>query len=403
MAGAVALMLLGVSGYFKGIGAVASLQWDLTAVAAGATAMFMAWRVLHGHLPGRLVIGVTIVWASFVPPALYAAVSPAADRKLLLLFSATLLCALGPILIDERGLRIWIYGQVVAAAVMAGLLWTNRDSHVGREALRLANDEVGTIASARMLGAGVLVVILVGLHRRKWLIPCGIGAAGGILLMLDVGSRGPVLSFVLVLVVLAGLSRLTRSMRIAAVGLVVGAIYLFFSYVTSSGNAAVQRIGTFITGDTADTTRQYLYRLSGEIIASNPQGLGWGGFGDLPDAGPFRSSDGDAYPHNIFLEVGVEAGWLALIVVVAYCLVCLRRLRDSSVDMAGRIVFALALYWLLVAQTSSDINGNRMTWLALSFGLVGATQLRATRRDASPRPETTSSHRVSDAQQHVDR
>jgi hypothetical protein len=33
--------------------------------------------------------------------------------------------------------------------------------------------------------------------------------------------------------------------------------------------------------------------------------------------------------------------------------------------------YSLAIYWLAVAQTSNNINGNRVTWAALAFGFAG--------------------------------
>ena len=383
-----AYLVLGCSGYFKGSRAAALLPVDLTVLGIVATGGFVLFRALHGHLPTRLVTVVLVVWGTFLPAAFVAPGGAAADRKLLLLFTATLLCALGPMLIDERGLKIWIYGQLVASGAMALLLWTNRDSAVAQQLHRLANEEVATITSARMLGAGVLILSLLAVHVRRLAAPCLGAALVGVGLMLDVGSRGPVLSLVFVLVLLAAATRFSDwRWRLASVVLVSAAVAGFLSYVTSSRSDAVRRIGGFISGDYTDTSRTYLYGISTDLISHHPLGIGWGGFARLPSVAPFVNSQGSAYPHNLFLEVGVEGGWLAMGAVAAYCVVCLRKLRRTSFTLTGRLVFGLAIYWLLVAQTSSDVNGNRMTWIALSMALVYSESRLSERQPRVSSPE----------------
>ena len=51
----------------------------------------------------------------------------------------------------------------------------------------------------------------------------------------------------------------------------------------------------------------------------------------------------------------------------------------ESVAMLG-----LGVYWFAVAQTSSDINGNRMTWAMLVLGLMYYFQARDGRRAEQP-------------------
>ena len=94
------------------------------------------------------------------------------------------------------------------------------------------------------------------------------------------------------------------------------------------------------------------------------------GFLRFPGRSDFGDAAGKTYPHNIFLEVAVEGGWIALLAFVVFVAVCLRALVRNSVDLKGRCFLALGVYWLLVAQTSSDLNGNRMTWIALAAGLA---------------------------------
>jgi hypothetical protein len=371
--GALALAVLGFSGYFKWIPALSELRIDPTLVGFVLVVLMIALNLLQRNPPSPLIACVVLgVWATFLPALVIAPATDAAGRKILLLLTATLACALGPFVLDRRGLWAWIGAQVLAGTAMAVVLWTNRDGSVAVEANRLAVDEVDTISSARVLGGAVLVVLLVGLARRRFLLPCLAASIGGVALMLAVGSRGPTISLVLALIFLVALARFPRhGHRLLTVVAGVVASAAFLTYVLSSRVESVQRLAALITGAEVDRSREYLYELALSRMGDFPMGVGWGGFATLPSASGFVNSRGEAYPHNFFLEIGVEAGWLALGAVLVYCVVCLERLRRRSDDLVGRILFGLAMYWLLVAQTSSDINGNRMTWIALSMGLIG--------------------------------
>ncbi len=380
--GAAALAVLGFSGYFKGVASLNQLPVDPTVLGLVLVAFAMAMNVLQRRLPSLMIAAVVLgLWATFLPAVVIAPATEAADRKILLLLTATLACALGPFVLDRRGLKVWIGAQVVAGIAMVGVLMVNRDSAVVAAYQRLTVEEVTTIASARVLGGAVLVLLLVGLARRRWRLLCLGASVGGVVLMLQVASRGPTLSLALALVVLAALTQLPRrGQRVLVIGSGVVAGAIFLAIVLSSQAEPVRRLAGLLTGDDQDRSREFLYGLAVSRIADAPQGMGWGGFGTIPSTSPYTNSEGQGYPHNFFLEIGVEAGWLALVATIAYCLLCLVRLQQRSEDLVGRILFGLALYWLLVAQTSSDVNGNRMTWIALSVGLIGS----ASRRTGAP-------------------
>jgi O-antigen ligase len=376
--GAIALAVLGFSGYFKRVIDTEALPIDLTLLGVVLVMVMILWNLLQHRPPSLLIAAVVFgLWATFLPAALIAPATDAASRKIVLLLTVTLACALGPFIMDRRGLQVWIGAQVVAGTAMAVVLWTHRDNPVAAQSQRLAIEEVDTIATSRVLGGAVLVLLLLGLSRRALFAPCLAAAAGGIALMLAVGSRGPTLSLGLALLLLAALTRMRhRWQRLLAVGTAIVAGTVFLIYVLSSRSDSVQRIAGALTGLEVDQSRQYLYTLALNRLADSPLGLGWGGFATLPSASPFLSARREAYPHNFFLEIGVEAGLLALLATMVYCVICLERLRRGSHDLVGRILFGLGVYWLLVAQTSSDINGNRMTWIALSVGLLGTASRR---------------------------
>jgi hypothetical protein len=74
----------------------------------------------------------------------------------------------------------------------------------------------------------------------------------------------------------------------------------------------------------------------------------------------------------------------------------LTRLQRLSVDVTGAAVFGTAIYWLLNAQVSSDMVGNRFMWISLACGLASYADLSrlppGRSRDRAPvRPESLAS------------
>jgi O-antigen ligase len=91
---------------------------------------------------------------------------------------------------------------------------------------------------------------------------------------------------------------------------------------------------------------------------SEPGGLGWGAFTQLPISG----NSEDRYPHNLWIELALEAGWLASLATLAITLVAFVRavaFAQSSDGVAGGALAALLLFGMTNASVSGDVNDNR--------------------------------------------
>lgn len=397
-ASALFLALLGLSGYFKGVPwANRLIPVDLTLLGTALTLVAIIGVVLDRTRMVAVLIPVGLLWLTFVPGMFLAPDTPDASRKVQLLLTSTLLCCIGALVLDRRGLRIWLIAQIGAGAVMSFVVWLGRDQALSTVQGRLLSDDVTSISSARVVGSAALILVILIVQRRGWLVPGGLIVAGGLTLLLNIGSRGPVLSLGITLIVLVLTSRGTsQRTRVAAAAALAVVGYLFVSYVLSVHTYAAQRLSGLFTDQATDSGRQYLYRVAESHISLTPQGLGWGGFAVQPEVGSLVNATGTLYPHNFLLEIAVEGGWLALIGIVAFCVVTIWRLRRASVDPLARVAYALAVYWLLVAQTSSDINGNRMTWIALSIGLIDMDVLAPRLRRLSASDESANAQSASD-------
>lgn len=235
------------------------------------------------------------------------------------------------------------------------------------------------IALARASGLGLLTITSFLLRtQRRTMARFGMGAIAVLQLWagLRAGARGPVLAFVLAVLLFFALSirgfpvvRVDRfALQLACVVLLVVVLLLpvaseLFSTVVSRTMVLVTRLGTSVT------TRIRLFRAAAGLWAESPLwGIGVGQFG-LMVAGV----DARFYPHNIVLELGVETGLigvlaLSMMVTVAvtggrHCLLS----REGVAKITGKYLLVAFSFLAVNAMVSGDINDNRMlfTFIAL--------------------------------------
>lgn len=119
------------------------------------------------------------------------------------------------------------------------------------------------------------------------------------------------------------------------------------------------------TNDDAVNVRREIYALSVEMIKEKPVfGWGIGGFKN-PDKGYLAMFN--KYPHNLFLEVGVEFGVVGIIFLIYLLSTIFRTLLNYEPIWLS--IFLLAL-WL--SMFSKDITTNTAIWMFLSFPAISA-------------------------------
>ncbi len=387
---AVGLLGLGYAGYVKGLPALAALRIDLTALFALLVAVGVVVAVARGGVVTGVVPGIAGLWLVFGIGAASAWWQPDGMYKTVLLYTVTLLCVLAPaaLLTDERSRRWLIGATVLAGLAMAALLLINPSREAEAVFGRLTLEGANSIGTARVVGAGAVAAVIMAVagrrHRLLWMA----AAVGSSVTLVLVGSRGPFVALVLALIVALTVGRADggpRRVRMTVLGLAVVVGLLVF--VTNSDNRAADRIARLLDGSTTDSIRMALLRDAGREIVGHPFGLGWGGFPTVATDGILQGRY--SYPHNLIAEAFVEGGWPAGIAVLVAIGCAFVGLRSISHTTAGATVFAVGLYWLLVAQTSGDINANRMTWVMIGLGLVLRAQrtvARAPDRCAEPPP-----------------
>ncbi|WP_392544711.1 O-antigen ligase family protein [Oryzobacter telluris] len=366
-----ALLMTCLSGDLKGTPLLSWFPVDFTLFSGGLLLLL----VIHHWIGRKFTLPpnfgyVVVVWLAFIPGVLVAVGSGNSLMKSMLLFTLTLLCAASPLIIfsDDVTLGRWFIGLAVVATVVAPMLYLFPSVETGGNVGRL-NLEGGTsITIARVVAAGALVAVLVGLGsslgRRLalWLLAAGLAIATVL-----IGSRGPFLALIAAVVVVVVASPTFRQNRVGKILGSAGLLSLLIVYVLSQSSVSAARLAGTLTGSGTDTARPFLYRTALDSIRTSPLGIGWGGYPHLPDI-QLASGSEVIYPHNLLLEVAAEGGWLAIATLLAVLFILFRKTLAKAADLPAAIALGLATFWLVNAMFSSDVNGNRMWWA--SFGLL---------------------------------
>lgn len=368
----ISLLAVSYVGYFKGTILLSWLGFDPTVFLVILLSVYLTHRALNaerGQLAGWLpIVG---LWVLFIPGLVYAATSGYDLYKGTYLFTITLLTCLGPavVLHTVASQHTWIWATFVAGVVLAVTVLYNPDATYADEFGRLTAAGASSIGVSRVIGAAFVIAVLAGFVStgQRRLLSLGFAIGLGSVLIL-VGSRGPLLGGAVTLIATLVAAHRFRSSRVASIFAGVLGLAVAGWVAVSSESSGAERIVGFLTGRRVDIARESLISTSWESIKAHPLGIGWGGFARLSGPGMVRGE----YPHNIFLEILTEGGWLAGLAFAVFAFFALRRLRAVSQTNVGAMMFALAVYWLVVAQTSSDINGNRATLLALSVGFIAS-------------------------------
>lgn len=379
---AITFAIFVLAGNFKADPRLSWLPIDLTVLSAGATLLYMGMMFVKS----RYRVPVSSLWicglfATFLLPVMWTEFTDYGVEKMMKLFSFTFLCAVAPLYLfktDADLRRLWnaftVMGVLMAfdaivAMLLTGGLVSDHDTNSGITAFGS-----NTIALGRTTGIALIWVVLLGLEKKK-----GLGKSlllVGILVfaLVGSGSRGPLLSTFSILGLTAVLFHWKRAVfmgRLTGAILIISLVCLY-GYTIVPDKAST-RIGEFLSGEwsNSELMRMKAYELSWEKIKETPEGTGWGGFATTINLWPDSTRQ---YPHNLFLEIGLEGGWLAGLLLCMMMAVGLWHVFRGATTVERRACFALLLFVIGNAMISGDVNDNKeffALW-GLSLGFPGS-------------------------------
>lgn len=250
--------------------------------------------------------------------------------------------------------------------------------------LRISPPGGGPITLARLAGFGAIACIcLAFFHRhRPLLLANGIGLT---LVTFMTGSRAPTVFLILSLIAIPFVLMLNikakRQVVAAMTTLALSALLAvpIWNYAIEHEYAFAKRF-TLITSQDRGTSVELRESFYGAALtfANDAKGLG-NGIGAWSRL--YFGDDRIAYPHNLFLEIMVEQGYLALVCFVFFLMFCgkvavkqIVKANNSSQSLwLAMSAFLCLVYSILIAQTSGDLYDNRYIWLFAGICLATST------------------------------
>jgi O-antigen/teichoic acid export membrane protein/O-antigen ligase len=228
----------------------------------------------------------------------------------------------------------------------------------------------------------------------KWLRLLAAAAIPLLLISLvAAGSRGPVVAFVLGLIVLLALTVVDpRYRRRIAVAIGVFALAAIVVPLAVPGSAIGRALSTIVgsASGLSSNGRSTVWALALQEFSQHfAFGIGWGGFAAL--------GTGLLYPHNILLEVACELGIVGLVVLCAFLVSAVRRMlilwraSEGLIRLQAAVAIALFVSAFFNACVSGAIQDNWEVWLwsglALGFALRSYETSPARSRLVVPGPQ----------------
>ncbi|MBQ1047993.1 O-antigen ligase family protein [Micromonospora sp. C51] len=361
-------------------------------------ALLLVLLLIGSLLPARDIRVVTIAGALLVPMVLWVvvrgfpAVPKAAVLASVLALTVAVAVYLGPPSTEYGAQKAQTFFLLTVPTAAVALLITNRATLVTLAKVWVAigcvlavlalvgeADSSGRATGwsnsnpiwlARAIGAP-LVALLWLVYRRA--VGKSALAIGALLLagMYATGSRGPMVALMIGLLLVVTMSAATvRLARAAAVTLAVAAgLYLAVMLEVISTTSRIGAILVDFRGELEASGRGELARATFGVIAEHPWGVGFGNWVVHVPQPAHR------YPHNLWLEMLAENGWLIggfFIVTVAW--VFCRLWWAARTEPAAGLVLALLAFEATAVTSTGDLNARTFFFLlTLGYAVSGWT------------------------------
>lgn len=396
------LVLYLFAGIFKEDPRFSWIPGDATAVFFGLSVLIGGYILLTKPIPkkGLPVIAAMICfiawfWISqaWSPSRIYGPdkVFFMATLELWALIAAALIIAPDP----ERVRRLFTLLLLLSALVGFETIIAYLES--GGKFSRIRLQSGGNLTIGRICGLGALVAITAWLYdRNNPLRVVYLGTFAVLAFVLAVaGGRGPLLATAAPLIIPAafGIRLAQRKFLFSPAKLSVLLLpFVIFMGLSAYSAATGQRLGTIDRlqgmvrgGELSGTAAVRAGKYSDAVQFWSERPLVGHGVGAWPLL--TRGQDLPRYPHNIFMELLVEGGLVALILYGALVLVAFRSLTLDRLRVDPLCVCATMLFFntFINSLVSSDLAGNRAMFLVLGLLVIFAYRPVVSAVRAAPR------------------
>lgn len=368
-----------LSGNFKGL---IELPIDITLVTASITFLFVFFLfITHGFKINKNLIYPVIFYILMLPCLTFTEWNNVSTEKALYFFTLTFLALIAPFFIfkNARDIRNYIISFILLCIVISAssfyiLIFAKFEG-------RLTTFSNNPIAIGRLAGMFFLCVLLFTIKRKikiKYAIPLMFAL---VLVLINSGSKGPILFTGLVSALVLLTNRYKIRYLLLCLMLVVSIVWMFDNSSTDfikRTNPNISRVMGFVQGNSSDTSTQHrisMYKSSLNSIKNHPFGIGFGNSENVINSNNIISKH-YTYPHNLFLEVFLESGWLSGIFLIFFIYSSVKTAyKESKESISYEIIFILLIFNILNSMVSGNLNDNKMLFALMSISMLRKTHI----------------------------
>ncbi len=363
------------AGEIKGDPRLAGLP-DLTATMAALVVILVVRHWSRGErFPGlRPPLAMGAWFLSFLPGVLQVVGSQAAQEKVTFLFTLTLLAAFAPMVLLrtredlQRAIAGFaLVGVLFTAQALINLVTVGPDADGRLTVFGSTTITLGRHATYLMIYSAALLWDPREASRAPVALPILLTAA---FISIASGSRGPLGAGALTLMFMLIFPGPKRRILGPKTLIFLAALpFLVSASLVLMPKASVARIEMMIAGRSgySDQYRKEAAEKTFDHIKGHPIGTGFGSF-PLEIEGHI-SGHGRTYPHNILLELSLEAGWLSGLLMLTLIFGSLFTLWPHCTRTGARMVFMGLFFSLINCLVSGDVNDNRSLFFHLALAL----------------------------------
>jgi O-antigen ligase len=206
--------------------------------------------------------------------------------------------------------------------------------------------------------------------------------------LINLGGRGPILATVIALTLFYGIKCWQDSLSKPAIHFGILSLlwtlsyFIFNEFFDHTSSHFAQRITPLLTGqiDEAVNERFTYYQSAFSVFLEHPFiGVGFGGW-------PMSHGleDISLHPHNIFLEILSEMGFIGFALFIALVYLIFRKLKFSFIFSTPELtsVTLLTIFSFINAQKTGDLHDNLLLFFTHSLW----AGLKHWKKDNAPRP-----------------
>ena len=350
---------------------------DLTILFLGLTVLFtlpcLFFRGVKGYQHATAAGMLLLLYAM---PLLYLSLADFSveytQTKTAGFFTATLMSSILPIYLirNEQGLRWFLKFLLFSSAAAVIIPVTEAWATGALDTVSFRGDgfsaKVITISRVAAMCTLVAFIQLRANSLNLGKIAAIVIIAACTLSALITASRGPFFGMIFTLVLLnyrnrEGLSGLF--VKLVFLGVMGALAFLLAPYLTEIlPEASIDKLS-----DQESSTRLDLWKEAYTLFITNPLGVGFAQYQQYNQT----IETAITYPHNIFLEYFTEMGFpggILFCVAILWVVITHKPNRYKS-DMYT-LVFVLFVYFLIQAQVSGSINGNRTLFAMMSISVI---------------------------------